>query len=77
MEEVNWSRVLGGVHFRHAVVEGAKLGDQVAQAAMRQFEGERSEGLPAWETGWAEVGGCVVIVCCACSGIASACMRHH
>lgn len=40
VEEVNWSRVWGGVHFRHAVTEGASLGAAVAQAVMRQFEAQ-------------------------------------
>ena len=39
---MNDSRVFGGVHFRHAVEEGAKLGATVAQAVISQFESEWS-----------------------------------
>ncbi|PRW60432.1 PAP2 superfamily [Chlorella sorokiniana] len=38
VEEVNDSRVFGGVHFRHAVEEGAKLGAAVAQAVISEFD---------------------------------------
>lgn len=40
VEEVNWSRVYGGIHFRQAVTEGAKLGAAVAEAVIEQFDGE-------------------------------------
>ncbi|KAL4431473.1 hypothetical protein ABPG75_006729 [Micractinium tetrahymenae] len=37
-DEVNDSRVYAGVHFRHAVTEGAKLGAKVAADVLKQFE---------------------------------------
>lgn len=37
---MNDSRVYGGVHFRHAVEEGAKLGASVAQAVLSEFDSE-------------------------------------
>lgn len=40
MDEVNWSRVYAGVHFKHAVVEGAKLGAKVAEAVIARFDCE-------------------------------------
>lgn len=36
--------MFAGVHFRHAVEEGAKLGATVAQAVLSQFEGEWVQG---------------------------------
>ncbi|PSC76017.1 acid phosphatase Vanadium-dependent haloperoxidase [Micractinium conductrix] len=48
VDEVNWSRVYGGVHFRHAVTEGAKLGAAVAQAVIEAFEDKFG---PALESG--------------------------
>ncbi|KAI7845827.1 hypothetical protein COHA_000737 [Chlorella ohadii] len=38
VDDVNDSRVYGGVHFRHAVEEGAKLGASVAQAVLSEFD---------------------------------------
>ena len=40
VDDVNESRIFAGVHFRHAVEEGAKLGATVGQAVLSQFEGE-------------------------------------
>lgn len=60
MEEVNDSRVLGGVHFRHAVDEGAKLGAQVAEAVLAKFDGRWSGGVVlvgGWVGGWGLEGG--------------------
>lgn len=39
VDEVNWSRVYGGVHFRHAVEQGAALGAAVAEATLEQLDG--------------------------------------
>lgn len=53
-DEVHNSRVYGGIHFRHSVTEGAKIGATVAEAVIEQFDGE-SRGCAGggW---WLEIG---------------------
>ncbi|PSC69336.1 acid phosphatase Vanadium-dependent haloperoxidase [Micractinium conductrix] len=50
VDEVNWSRVYAGVHFKHAVVEGAKLGAKVAEAVIARFDLPRV--LPSLGDSW-------------------------
>ena len=35
VDDVNWSRVYGGVHFKHAVTEGAALGRKVGEYVVK------------------------------------------
>ena len=44
--DVNWSRVYGGVHFKHAVTEGAALGRRVGEYVAKNEAKLKAPGGP-------------------------------
>ena len=43
---MNWSRVYGGVHFKHAVTEGAALGRRVGEYVAKNEAKLKAPGGP-------------------------------